>query len=73
MIKDPFDIQIVDDNRIKWHILREQFKNRTCFVDEAEDGENGLSQLLQAVGKKVPFCLAIIEKRSEKMPESRHG
>jgi hypothetical protein len=43
------------------------------FTDEAESGEKELSQLIQAAGKKMSFCLASIEKRSKKMLESRHG
>ncbi len=54
-------ILIVDDNRINRHILRDQLKNRGCFVDEAENGEDALSQLLLAADGKTPFRLAIID------------
>ncbi len=62
----PVDVQgqrilIVDDNRINRHILREQLKKWACFVDEADSGEEALSQLLLAAGEKAPFRLAIID------------
>jgi two-component system sensor histidine kinase/response regulator len=69
LIKEPIlpvDIQgqrilIVDDNRINRHIMREQLKNWACFVEEAENGEDALSQLLLSAGENTPFCLAIID------------
>jgi PAS domain S-box-containing protein len=62
----PVDIQgqrilIVDDNRINRQILREELKNWSCFVEEAENGEDALSRLLLAAEKNVSFHLAIID------------
>jgi len=54
-------ILIVDDNLINRHILREQLKNWSCVVEEAENGEDALCQLLLAADEKAPFCLAIID------------
>ena len=62
----PVDIQgqrilIVDDSRTNRQILREQLKNWSCFVEEAENGQDALSQLLLAAEQKASFRLAIID------------
>ena len=45
-------ILIVDDSRTNRQILREQLKNWSCFVEEAENGQDALSRLLLAAEKK---------------------
>ncbi|MEP7274852.1 MAG: response regulator, partial [Betaproteobacteria bacterium] len=57
---------IIDDNATNRLILKEMLSRWGAAVTEAEGGEQGLSQLLEAKLADVPYALVLLDKR---MPE----
>ncbi|MCK5097124.1 MAG: response regulator, partial [Desulfobacteraceae bacterium] len=66
-------ILIIDDNNTNYKIFKEYFKSWNCPFDKANTGDKAIIMLTEAVKKKEPYKLALIDMQMPYMSGEKLG